>query len=74
MNMDVPLVLLLVAELSTEVSRVGLRVARRKTCNQGLQHAHGMRLLKLLLLIGFDETGQLRVDLIVCPDSLLKVL
>ena len=69
MNVDIPLLLRLVAELTPKVGRIGLGMARRKTGHKSLQHAHWMRILQFLLLIGLDETFKLLVDRVVLSET-----
>mmetsp|Transcript_46430 Transcript_46430/g.61497 ORF Transcript_46430/g.61497 Transcript_46430/m.61497 type:complete len:204 (-) Transcript_46430:1850-2461(-) len=74
MDVDVALLLRLVAELAAKVSRVCLWVTRGEACDQCLQHAHRVRSLQLLLLISFHEACKFRVDVVVGPNPKLEVL
>ena len=66
--MNIPLILGLIAKLTTEVGWVGLWVAGGETGDQALHHAHRVRFGQLLLLVSFEEVEQLGIDLVVHSD------
>ena len=63
--MNIPLILGLIAKLTTEVGWVGLGVAGGETGDQALHHTHWVRFGQLLLLVSFEEVEQFGIDLVV---------